>query len=332
MKKRKIAMAMAGVMALAFGSTAYAEEPVTLTVSITADNAEGNFTGLSLDVFREKVEEVSGGQLILDCYYSNTLYAQEDETAAVTAGDVFMTYSGSAWLTDQSPWVSMLASGFFFRDYDHMDHVLNGEIGQEMFQRIADEQGILPLGALYTGARSVSLNTDREVTCREDLADITLRMPSSDAWMFMGEALGANPTAISFSDLYLALQTGTADGQENPVTSLRLLSLDEVQKSVTLTGHVQDSVWPTVNLEQWNALSEEQQEWIMEGFEAAKEYIVNAYNENVQTEVEALQEEGITVYQPDMTDYAAEVQDYYLNSDYVNDWDMDLYEKIQAVE
>lgn len=87
-----------------------------------------------------------------------------------------------------------------------------------------------------------------------------------------------------------------------------------------------------MNLEQWNALTEEQQGWIMEGFEAAREYIVNAFEESVQTEIDALEEEGIPVYQPDMTDYAAEVQAYYLNSDYVNDWDMELYDQIQAVE
>lgn len=307
-------------------------EPVTLTVSITAANVDGNYTGKSLEVLKNKVEELSGGLITLDCYWSNTLYAQDAETAAVTSGDIFMTYSGSAWLTDGSPWVSMFASGYFFRDYEHMNAVLNGEIGQMTFQKIAEEQGILPLGAIYTGARAVSLNVDRCVQSRADLADINLRMPSSESWMFMGKALGTNPTAIAYSDLYLALSTGTVDGQENPASTLISASLYEVQKSVTYTGHVIDSVWPTVNLQQWNDLPEQYREWILEGVDAARVYAAEARQGAEAEEEEFLKENGMVIYHIDATEFAKEVQDYYLNSAFSETWDMDLYAEIQNVQ
>lgn len=306
-------------------------EPVTLIVSITAADTEENYTGWSLEILKKYVEEASNGLITLDCYWSNTLYAQDAETAAVTAGDVFMTYSGSSWLTDGSPWVSMFASGYFFRDLDHMNAVLNGDVGKEVFQRIADEQGILPLAAFYTGARAISLNVDRCVQSRADLADINLRMPSSESWMFMGEALGAHPTAVNFSDLYLALQTGTVDGQDNSIGALIAASFAEVQKSVTCTGHVIDSVWPTVNLQMWNDLPEQYRQWILEGIEEARVWIENEVTSNDASFEQQVQEKGMTVYHIDATEFAKEVQDYYLNSEFSNTWDMDLYEKIQAM-
>lgn len=307
-------------------------EPVKLMVSITATNTDDNPTGRSLQVFKDKVEEVSNGALELECYWGATLYAQDAETAAVTSGDVFMTYSGSSWLTDGSPWVSMFASGYFFKDVDHMNAVLNGEIGQEVYQKIADDQGILPLGAIYTGSRAISLSTDKKVESRADLEGVNLRMANSESWMFMGEALGANPTAINYSDLYLALSTGTADGQDNPIAALVASSFYEVQKSVTLTGHVVDSVWPTVNKAQWDALTEEQQGWIMEGFKAARDYCENANLNSDEETIAFLEENGLTVYTIDTTKYAQEVQEYYLSSDMVKNWDMDLYEQIQSLE
>lgn len=329
----KKVLALIFALCLMLGLAAQAEEfkPVELIVSITAADTEENYTGWSLEILKQKVEEVSGGLITLDCYWSNTLYAQDQETAAVTAGDVFMTYSGASWLTDRSPWVSMFTSGYFFRDLDHMNAVLNGDIGKEVFQKIADEQGILPLTALYTSARAVSLNIDRCVQSRADLVDINLRMPSSEAWMFMGEALGARPTAINYSDLYLALQTGTVDGQDNALGALVASSFGEVQTSVTCTGHVIDSVWPTVNLAMWNDLPEQYREWILEGVEAARAWIEETTVSNDASYEEQVKEMGMTVYHIDATDFAKEVQDYYLNSDYSNTWDMDLYAKIQSM-
>ncbi len=307
-------------------------EPITLTVNITAQNVEDNFTGRALQVLKDKVEEVSGGQIILDCYWGNTLYAQDAETPAVIAGDLFMTFSSASYLTDGSPWLSMFNAGYFFEDVAHMNAVLNGEIGQQVFQRVAEEQGILPLAAFYTGARSISLSQDKEVSSRADLEGVNLRMPGSESFMFMGKALGANPTAIAFGDLYLALQTGAVEGQDNPVSGMIAGSFYEVQKSISLTGHVIDSVWPSVNLAQWNALTEEQRGWIMEGVEAARVWIETITVESDEDLIKFCEDQGLTVYRIDTAPFAAEVNEYYLNSDVVADWDMELYEACQNVE
>ena len=139
-----------------------AGEPVNLIFSIAAVPTDAH--GAAQKVFKEKLEEISGGNMTVECYDSGTLYGQDTETDAVKNGDVDMIYSSASWLTDGSPWVSMFTAGYVFQSYDHMTKVLNGDIGKEVFQKIADEQGILPLGAYYLGTRQISLSEDRAIT------------------------------------------------------------------------------------------------------------------------------------------------------------------------
>ena len=96
--------------------------------------------------------------------------------------------------------------------------------------------------------------------------------PNSEAWLFLGQALGANPTPISFSELYLALQTGVVDGQDNPLPSVESAKFYEVQKSITMTNHLVDSVWPAINLQKWESLTDAQKDIIMQGVEAGRKY------------------------------------------------------------
>ena len=306
-----------------------ANKPVTLVVSITAANTEENYTGHSLQVFKDTVEKNSNGNVKLDCYWSNALFSQDAETAACIAGDCDMIYSGASWLTDGSPWVSMFTSGYFFKSVGHLNSVMNGSIGKEVYERIAKEQGILPLGAIYTGSRDISLSIDKAIKTPSDLKGIKLRMPNSESWMFLGKALGANPTPVNYSDLYLALKTGTVDGQDNPVTAMQAAKFYEVQKSITITNHVIDSIWPTVNVKKWNSLTKQQQQWIMEGFEAARDYCEKANTESVDSAIDFCKRNGLKVYYADIDAFSKHVQDYYLQSKYSEMWDMDLYKRIQ---
>ena len=304
-----------------------AGDPVNLIFSITAVPTDAH--GKAQQVFKEKVEELSGGNITVECYDSGTLYGQDTETDALKNGDVDIIYSSASWLTDGSPWVSMFTAGYMFQSYDHMTAVLNGPIGEQVFQKIADEQGILPLAAYYLGTRQISLSEDRAIKTPEDLKGVNLRMPNSDAWVFLGTAMGAKPTAIGFNDLYLALQTGTVDGQDNPLPTVINAKFYEVQKSISLTNHLVDSVWPTINLDKWNSMTAQQQEWVKEAIEAARE---SCDTTNLSTEAEAvdfLKEQGLSVYEADVPAFADTVLNAYLNDSMSDSWDMDLYQQVQ---
>ncbi|MEA5135142.1 MAG: sialic acid TRAP transporter substrate-binding protein SiaP [Candidatus Fimivivens sp.] len=310
-------------------SAAPEAKPVNLIFSIAAVPTDAH--GQAQKVFKETVEKVSNGQITVECYDSGTLFNQDTETAALIAGDCDIIYSSASWLTTNSPWLSMFTAGYIFKSYDHMTKVLNGDIGKEVFSRIATEQGIMPLGAFYLGTRQISLGQDKQIKTPADLNGINLRMPNSDAWVFLGTAMGANPTPIPFNDLYLALSTNTVDGQDNPLPTVKNAKFYEVQKSISLTNHLVDSVWPTINKAKWDSLTPEQQGWVMEGVEAARK---SCDETNLKTEsevVDFLKGQGLKVYEADVDAFAEHVLNKYLESDISKSWDKDLFEKVKAL-
>ena len=333
MKKTLVTLLTAGmVMSTAMGMTAFAEDlgdPVDLTVTLTAVSTDTHAQAMMK--FKEYVEEASEGNISVEVYTDAQLFSQEEEVIAVAGGDADMTLTSASWLTTGSPWISMFTAGYLFNSYEHMTQTLNGEIGQDVFQKVSDEQGLLPLGAWYLGSREISLKDDRAISTPDDLAGVNLRMPNSEAWLFLGQALGANPTPISFSELYLALQTGTVDGQDNPLGTVESAKFYEVQKSITLTDHLVDSVWPAINTEKWNSLTEAQQQILIDGVEAGRAYCDET---NLQKEAELVaffEEQGLSIYEADIPAFQEHVLDAYLNDSISDTWDMDVYDQIAAL-
>jgi len=329
MKKVIITLLMAAlVLPMAFAQASTEVKPVELVYTMTAVPTDAHAGAMR--VFKETVEKVSGGQIKVLTYDSASLFKQEQEVSAVKSGQADMTATSASWLTDGSPWVSMFTAGYIFKTYDHMTGVLNGPVGQEVFDRIAKEQGIRPLGAQYLGTRQLNLVEDREIKTPADLKGVNLRMPNSDSWIFLGKALGANPTPISFSELYMALQTKTVDGQDNPLPSTKNAKFYEVTKSITITNHLVDSVWPAINEAKWQSLTAQQKAWVMEGVKAGIEYC-DTTNLKAEAElVDYFKSAGMKIYYADLDAFSEHVLAQYLASPYAKSWDKAMFEKVQA--
>ena len=329
MKKAIITLLMAAlVLPMAFAQASTEVKPVELVYTMTAVPTDAHAGAMR--VFKETVEKASGGQIKVLTYDSASLFKQEQEVSAVKSGQADMTATSASWLTDGSPWVSMFTAGYIFKTYDHMTGVLNGPVGQEVFDRIAKEQGIRPLGAQYLGTRQLNLVEDREIKTPADLKGVNLRMPNSDSWIFLGKALGANPTPISFSELYMALQTKTVDGQDNPLPSTKNAKFYEVTKSITITNHLVDSVWPAINEAKWQSLTEQQKAWVMEGVKAGIEYC-DTTNLKAEAElVDFFKNAGMKIYYADLDAFSEHVLAQYLASPYAKSWDKAMFEKVQA--
>lgn len=329
MKKVMITLlVVAMVVPMVFAQGAKEGKQVELVYTMTAVPTDAHAGAMM--VFKETVERLSGGEIKVLTYDSASLFKQEQEVAAVKSGQADITATAASWLTDGSPWVLMFTAGYIFKSYDHMTGVLNGPIGQEVFDRIAKEQGIRPLGAQYLGTRQLNLVADKEVKTPADLRGVNLRMPDSDSWIFLGKALGANPTPISFSELYMALQTRTVDGQDNPLPSTKNAKFYEVTKSITLTNHLVDSVWPAINEKKWQSLTDQQKAWVMEGVKAGIEYCDTT---NLKAEAELIdffKAEGLKIYNADLNAFADHVLAQYLASPYAATWDKAMFDKVVA--
>ncbi len=325
--KRLLSLVLVLALFLTMASSAAAES-VKLIVTETAVSTDTH--ARAMEVFKTVVEDLSKGDILVELYPDAVLFNQEEEVLAVAAGDADMSLVSASWLTTGSPWVGMFTAGYVFKSYDHMTKVYNGEIGKEVFERIAQEQNVLPLAAYYLGSRQISLTEDREIKTPDDLKGVNLRMPNSEAWLLLGKALGANPTPISFSELYLSLQTGVVDGQDNPLPTIESAKFYEVQKSITITNHLVDSVWPCINLDKWNSLTAEQQDIVMQGVEAGRKFCDETNLDREANLVEFFKSKGLSVYNADLDAFADHVLEVYLNSDFSKAWDADLLERVKA--
>jgi tripartite ATP-independent transporter DctP family solute receptor len=297
----------------------------------TASSNAGDSQTQGQKHFKEVVERISGGQIKVQCFDSGSLFKQEQELAAIKSGQADIANISAPWLTDGSPWVSMFSAGYMFQSAEHMDKVMNGEIGKQVFERILKEQGVRPLGAEYFGVRQINLVEDRPIRTPADLRGVNLRMPNSDSWLFLGRALGANPTPISFSEIYMALQTKAVDGQENPLPASKNSKFYEVTKSVSITNHSVDAVYITINEAKWQSLTQQQKDWVMEGVNSTLKFCWDLLKKDESEVIQFYKDQGLKIYEADIGAFSKHVLDQYLKSDYAKTWDMDLFNRIQAM-
>lgn len=287
----------------------------------------------AMQVFKEELEKLTNGEVEVEVFHSGQLFNQEGAQAAVRKGTLDIVYGGPNWLAEFVPYMSMFAAAYMFKDYDHMTKTFNGDVGKKMYGDIAQQIGVRPLGAFYLGTRELNLrDIGREVKTPEDMKGVKLRMPNTPTWLFMGEALGANPTPLSFTEVYMGLKTGTIDGQDNPLPTDKNAKFYEVTKYIILTDHYINPVMPMINEKKWQSLGPELQEKVYQALEKARE-TCDDLNLKAEAElVDFFKGEGMTILTPDKEAFIKFAQEKYLsNKDISGSWDMELFEKVQAL-
>ena len=290
----------------------------------------------AMKVFKEEVERLSAGKITVDLYVAGQIYTQEGELAACREGTLDMSYYSDAWLAEFVPYLSMFSAVYTFSGYEHMTRVLNWEIGKRIFEEVAKKTGVRPLAAFYLGTRQLNLvEKVGPVRTPEDMKGVKLRTPASPAWIALGKALGGNPTPMSFGEVYMGLKTGAIEGQDNPLPTDKNAKFYEVTKYIVLTDHVVNSVWPTINEKRWQSLSEIDQLIVRKAIEKARQFCDET---NLKAEAELLdffRAQGLIIIEdPDKEAFAAYAKNSYAteSKDISKNWDMALYEEIQALK
>jgi len=267
----------------------------------------------------------------IEPYWANTLFKQGTELVALQRDNLELCNLAPADISKQVPAWSLLTSAYLFRDYDHLKKTFKSEVGQDFIKMARDQLGIEVIRPVYFGARQVNLKPTKKINTPADLAGIKLRMPPGEFWQFLGESLGANPTPVAYAELYTALQTGTVDGQDNPLVSARTMKFYEVTSQFVLTSHVIGYDMLTVSKKAWAAMSPAQQAKFRA--EADKAFDANAakYDQQQQEAIDFFKKEGKEVYTPDQNAFRAFAQKKYVEK-YGNDWPKGALEKINAVK
>ena len=264
-------------------------------------------------------------------FYGGTLFKQGTELVALQRGNLEMSNIAPQDVANQVPAWSVLTSGYLFRDADHLRAFFASDAGAEMKKLAEDQLGIKILGPTFYGTRQVGLRTDKKITTPADLAGVKLRMPGGEAWQFLGQALGANPTPMAYAEVYTGLQTGAIDGQDNPLPNVENMKFYEVMKQVVLTSHLVAFDLLAMSGKLWSSLSADQQAAVQK---AADDAIAYSTAEHVKREAElakTLEGRGLQVYTPDVAAFRAHVQKAYAASALAKDWPKGMVERIGAL-
>lgn len=176
----------------------------------------------------------------------------------LVAGELELAITGPSFLGMWHPPIGAFDAAYAFRDLDHVLEVADSELMQPLWDELRERYGIRVLDTWIYGARHITAN--RPIRHPDDLRGFRLRLPGARVFQITGDSLGASPMPIAFSEVYMALQQGIADGQENPIPTIQAMGFHEVQKYLILTGHIQSSVHVLVNERVWQRLLPEQQE------------------------------------------------------------------------
>jgi tripartite ATP-independent transporter DctP family solute receptor len=327
---RRTLVALATALGLATVVPTFAADPVKIRISTPA--VESDWHAQMLTVFKDALEASAPGEFDVEIHLNGTLFKQGTEPVAMQRGNLEMAMISAQDIANQIPAWSVFTAGYLIRDPAHQIAVFDGEIGQEFFGMVEQDMGIKILTAAYLGTRQLNLRIEKDIQTPADLAGVKLRMPGSDTWLFLGEALGANPLPVAFGEIYTALQTGAIDGQDNPLPTVRAAKFYEVTKQIVLTGHLVDGIFLSMANSTWAALSDEQKEKVLAAATAARDF----NNENRIADEAALvgflEEQGLTVSTPDVEAFRSTVQKAYLESDWSVSWPAGIVDRINAVE
>ena len=264
-------------------------------------------------------------------HWNAALFKQGTELEAISRGNLEMSIASAQELAEFFPEFGIFAAGYLHRDAEHQKKVFAADLFKPFKQMTEDKLGVKLLSVMYLGRRQLNLRTDKKINTPEDLAGVKLRMPGADAWMFLGRALGANPTPVAFTEIYTALQTGAVDGQDNPLPTVRDAKFYEVTKQVVLTSHLVDLNYLTISKKLFDRLTPQQQATVQK---AADDACESARQKQLTLERELeqfLKEKGLQVYTPNVDAFRRRVQKAYLESDISKKWPPGLVDKINAL-
>lgn len=295
--KKFLALTMALCMIFALCAvSASAAEPITLTYA-EVNPLDGTTVGDMAKAFKEKVEELSGGSVLIDIQASGVLGSEDQILDNLLGGGNICDISRiSAFALTQygCEKASLLSIPYTFVNEDHFWKFADSELAQE-FLNEPQEIG-LPLRGLCYGEEGFRhFFFKNEVKGLEDLKGLKIRVSSDPVMTGMVTNLGASATSVPFTELYSALNTGVVDGAEQPTANYRSNAFQEVAPYLLLDGHTLGALQIVISDAGWAKLNEEQQGWIMEAAKYASSVCREKVAENEQKTFDQLKEDGATV-------------------------------------
>jgi len=217
----------------------------------------------------DEIKKRTNGKYDIQVFPASSLGKESDINQGLTLGTVDIILTGASFAARTYQPLAVSYFPFIFRDAEHQLKYAKSDVFKELAKGYDEKSGNHITALNYYGARQVTSSAARPVAKPEDMKGLKIRVPDAPAYLAFPKALGANPTPIAFAEVYLALQNGTVDAQENPLPTIEAKKFYEVQKNISLTGHIVDSLLTVVSGQTWGKLSADEKKVFTEVMEEA---------------------------------------------------------------
>lgn len=303
------AAAAGGAAQTTTAAAAPAAAAVTMKVATTGN--EKHQSTIAAQAFKEKVEELSGGQISATVYPNSQLGSEREMAEGVKMGSIEMTIvTSDGALPSFVPETQVLSIPYLFSSKEEAYYVLDNYLQNELEPKF-EAQGMKHLAFCELGFRHFT-NNKKEITKASDMEGLSIRVQEAPIWFALADSLKFIATPIPFNELYTALQQGTVDGQENPIASISSSAFDEVQKYMVLDGHTYAAESMIMNLDFYNKLTDEQKGWVDEAAKYASETQRATVTANEEAMLKSIKDHGVVVCEdPDLASFQEATAELY---------------------
>jgi len=249
----------------------------------------------------EEIGKRTEGRYKIDVFPASQLGKEADLNQGLKLGTVDIIISGSSFAAREYAPIGVTYFPYTFRDPAHLIAYTKSDIFKRLSQGYEDASGNHITAVTYYGTRHTTSN--KPITRCADMQGLKIRVPDVPAYLAMPRACGANTTPIAFAEVYLALQNGTVEAQENPLTTIEAKKFFEVQKHIVLTGHIVDHLNTLISKTLWSQLSDADKAIFTEVMQEAAERSTKIIEEREMKLVTTFKEKGIDVVEVDKSDF-----------------------------
>jgi tripartite ATP-independent transporter DctP family solute receptor len=253
--------------------------------------------------FKERLEAASHDSIRVELYYGAQLGGDRDAIEGVRLGTIEMTVAGAGVFATFEPRMGVTALPYLFDDFEDAWSFIDGPVNRAV-EDLLTRRGIRVVAHWENGFRSIT-TADRPVRTPADLRGLKIRTPENPILLATLRALGANPNPLPWPEVYMALQQGAFDGEENPVPVIHAARLYEVQKYLSLTRHVYEPMPLVVSEIFWQGLSDRERELIRDAALDSQRFNRALVTRQAREEIADLRAKGMTVIQPDLAPFRA---------------------------
>jgi len=322
--RRALMGVAAAVVALGFAGPAAAQTELKWAHVYETSEPYHTWAVWAAEQFAERTE----GRYGIEVYPASSLGKETDINEGLGLGTVDIIYTGQLFAGRSYGPVAIGGAPYMFRDYDHWAGFRDSDLFAELAEGYYGASGNHIVAMTYYGERHVTSN--RRIETPEDMRGLKIRVPDAPLYMMFPRATGANPAPIAFAEVYLALQQGVVDAQENPLPTIEAKKFYEVQDYIVLTGHITDALLTIVGGPTWDSMDEGDRETLLALLQEAAENCTADIIAKEQELVQGMRDLGKEVIEVDRTPFREAVIPAHTGPDAT--WDQAIYDRLQAIE